>query len=710
MQRTLLAAEDRLLTDATLHQGDIRVAATETSPWKVPGVRVSVKNSGLPLVDEDVKTREIFTQSKHPHQPLLRRIGRIQQVLLRTYTETFITLQINTSEELINSFLRPAREYYIEHNIVPAFAEVDLECMFPNIPRAKVTQPYDDLNTRYQKMRNIQRRSQDIRVSVARQKTGQLDCLGTKHRDHFHAHTYAEAGGIIGYDLHCNNLFVMGSEIWAQSTGVAIGGMLSAANADVVLTRLESTVAWPRHFPPTVELGRFRDNIFITCPQTEIHVWVPKIKSFLADLYHMPLKVESVGATATFLVCQMAVKGTEIQWSLKNKVLLSRPTQAPQVFRYVANHLPHAEWVVKGMAHGVGHKCVRVASSDDLRVQNFVHTVWEFKYNEYPARWWRPTLKLLYMKAGLHRTCAWEHMHTHLKWTCPPPADYVWLQMTCKPLLTISLAHDVPTRDMYDTHCMTTLKEFVAQYVQPAKPACTSAAVPPTHQQVDTPAPGTPKEHVRKQRSRTVWAPYAQRVTRSQTRAMGMSARHVATMQRGGTSPSVDTPTQSVETPGTDHTHIRACGIPGSTAQSATPEHIHEAPPGTTSRKPTTTPEVTTPAPSGVRDIQQATPSSTAQGDVIGGGTIEKMVQSVRARNGDQKRPLQRSAGRGTPRHTPHTPRPNDSAHDPRPHHAHEKASAQKHHAHDNPRHQHTIPRQWRPQDGTTGPAERHTR
>ena len=146
MQRTLLTAADQLLTDTALHQKNIRVAATETSPRKVSGVRVSVKNSELPLVDKDVKTREIFTQSKNPHQPLLRLIRGIQQVLLGTYTEAFITLQINTSEELINCFLRPASEYHMEHNIVSAFVELDLECMFPNVPHTKVTQSYEDLN------------------------------------------------------------------------------------------------------------------------------------------------------------------------------------------------------------------------------------------------------------------------------------------------------------------------------------------------------------------------------------------------------------------------------------------------------------------------------------------------------------------------------------------------------------------------------------
>ena len=74
---------------------------------------MSIKNSGLPLQDDAAKTREIFTQAKHPHQPLLCKVGRAQQVLLRQYTEVFQTMQINTQAELINCFLKPAREYYI---------------------------------------------------------------------------------------------------------------------------------------------------------------------------------------------------------------------------------------------------------------------------------------------------------------------------------------------------------------------------------------------------------------------------------------------------------------------------------------------------------------------------------------------------------------------------------------------------------------------
>ena len=399
-QRQLLQAAEAILDDASAQHGNLRVPRHIGSqlPWKVPGVRVSMKNSGLPLPDDEAKTREIFTQARHPHQPLLRKVGRAQQVLLRQYTEMFQTMQINTQAELINCFLKPAREYYRTQGITPAFIEFDLERMFPNIPRAKVNQAYENLHTRMTQMQKIVRGQQDTYVSIGKQKDKTMDCVGGRSRDHYNVFSVSDIRSLIEYDLHCNNLFVMGDEVWEQSTGVGIGGMLSAANADTVLTSTESDVRWGSLLPLRVKVGRFRDNIFVICPEEELAVWLPFLHSKLSELYNMPLKVESVGSTATFLECQLSVQGTEITWCMKNKVLQSKLTTSPPVSRYVHRSLPHARQVVTAMAQSLASKSVQIASTDICKMWNFSQAIWEMKYNEYPIAWWRPTLKARYSK------------------------------------------------------------------------------------------------------------------------------------------------------------------------------------------------------------------------------------------------------------------------------------------------------------------------
>ena len=245
-QRKLLQVAEAIFDDseASAQHGNLRVPRHVGSqiPWKVPGVRVSIKNSGLPLEDDAAKTREIFTQSKHPHQPLLRKVGRAQQVLLRRYTEVFQTMQINTQAALVNCFLKPAHEYYVAQDITPAFIEFDLECMFPNVPREKVNQAYENLHTRTTHMQKIVRGQKDTYVSIGKQKDKTMDCVGGRSRDHYDVFCVSDIRSHIEYDLHCNNLFVMGDEVWEQSTGVGIGGMLTAASAHTVLTNTESDV------------------------------------------------------------------------------------------------------------------------------------------------------------------------------------------------------------------------------------------------------------------------------------------------------------------------------------------------------------------------------------------------------------------------------------------------------------------------------------
>ena len=56
--------------------------------------------------------------------------------------------------------------------------------------------------------------------------------------------------------------------------------------------------------------------------------------------------------------------------------------------------------------------------------------------------------------------CTRERMHQHPAWTCATPVDYVRRQRSCPPLITVSLAHSMPSRARGDTHEMGTLQHM----------------------------------------------------------------------------------------------------------------------------------------------------------------------------------------------------------------------------------------------------------
>ena len=354
--------------------------------WKVPSVRVSAKNKCMPHQLDSAKTSEIFTQVGHMFTTALKKCGRVQNVLLHKYMNTFTTLEIVDQRHLVTGFLQPAQELYRSKNITPVAFEFDVERMYPNISRDRVVPAYRDLDARVKKLEGTLRPDQDTCISVAKGKGRKLDSMGHKGLRHFDVFTMPDFLEILATDLYMNDFVGMGDEVWRQATGVAIGGFLSAANADIVLMHAESTVGCGTTFPEGISLARFRDNVFGFCPADEAHYWLPKINQFLEGIYHLPLTYETMGISVT-------ISGTNIHWGLKNKKLLSTLSEAPEVQRYPHKQDPGAERTVKGLATNLGGKAVTIASSGMKVQENFAHIVWQFQQAGYPADWWRPVLR-----------------------------------------------------------------------------------------------------------------------------------------------------------------------------------------------------------------------------------------------------------------------------------------------------------------------------
>ena len=77
--------------------------------------------------------------------------------MVKAYTDTFVTLQISDQNHLINSFLTPASEECEGTGIAMGGFELDVERMFPSIPRERVMRAWEGLATRYATLGNTKR-------------------------------------------------------------------------------------------------------------------------------------------------------------------------------------------------------------------------------------------------------------------------------------------------------------------------------------------------------------------------------------------------------------------------------------------------------------------------------------------------------------------------------------------------------------------------
>ena len=135
----------------------------------------------FPVHIPDLKCRENFTLANHPFLRHLGRIGRAATVLVKAYTDMFVTLQLSDQDHLIDSFLIPARDECATTGVAMGGFELDVERMFPSILRHRVMKAWEDLAKRYATMGNTKRvGGNDIYVSIDRGGNQKLGCAGRK--------------------------------------------------------------------------------------------------------------------------------------------------------------------------------------------------------------------------------------------------------------------------------------------------------------------------------------------------------------------------------------------------------------------------------------------------------------------------------------------------------------------------------------------------
>ena len=243
-------ATDQACQDRPLHLRPCRPADSKpVRKWKIPGVVVPIKNKSLgdgDTVDtQKANLREIFTQVSHPLSSVLKKCSRVATVLLKQYTHSFLSLEILDQAHLVRGFLQPARDLYAHRRTRVGVFELDLESMFPSIARQCVPHAWRCLAERYLKLNPCRRGVEDVYVAVAKGKSKDMVVFGARSPKYYNNMSLSEF-----HELVCLDRF----ELWDEVTGVAIGGPLSAQNADAVLPEAESTLPWglllPAHIKP----------------------------------------------------------------------------------------------------------------------------------------------------------------------------------------------------------------------------------------------------------------------------------------------------------------------------------------------------------------------------------------------------------------------------------------------------------------------------
>ena len=309
--------------------------------------------------------------------------------------------------------------------------------MFPSPDREKIVSAHQCLVRRWKPQLDLQRGAKELYISVGKTSDKTMDCVGVRGHQLWNAYSINEYLQVAFANLFLNDFFTMGDTLMRQAEGTAIGGPMSAQDADICLLADESEVPWGTTVPLTLRLARFRDNIMFLCPLKYCQFWAHHLKKFLTDLYSIDLDFEQLGRGLTFLETEVWCVGNHVHWGLKNKVLNGMLTPNPQIERYPSPHDPMAPQLVSGLATACGKKAVAIATRPDIIESNISHIVWEMRCMQYPTRWWHAQLYRQYQQAkGVRK---WQELLRTLPWYVPVPAKHCLLcPTTCQPQISLN--------------------------------------------------------------------------------------------------------------------------------------------------------------------------------------------------------------------------------------------------------------------------------
>ena len=294
--------------------------------------------------------------------------------------------------------------------------------MFPSLKKETIIAARNKLYERWKPMLDLQRGTKDVHFSISKSANKKLDEVGAKGTNLWHVYTAQECLELALLNSFLNDFFVTGSELRRQTEGAAIGGLLSAQDADLCLMLPESEVPWGSTFPLSLRLARFCDNLMFFCPLQFVPYWTHHLKKFFTDLYELDLYFEQMGRSLTFLEVQVQCEGPNIRWGFKNKVLAGYLTDNPAILRFPDPHTSTARDALHGLAIALSKKAESITTDPPFTESNFSQVVWELKHRGYPTSWWVSPVRRAYLRSDA--ITPWAELKENPRWLPPVPAKH----------------------------------------------------------------------------------------------------------------------------------------------------------------------------------------------------------------------------------------------------------------------------------------------
>ena len=112
--------------------------------WQTtPNTACAAKNKGIPVPSGgDMATREMFSHARHPLERPLKQVSGMSSLLEKHYTCSFFTLNVLSQRHLIEGFLKPARDYFLQSaNPVGGGGNLTSSGCFPRLAEIRSSAP-----------------------------------------------------------------------------------------------------------------------------------------------------------------------------------------------------------------------------------------------------------------------------------------------------------------------------------------------------------------------------------------------------------------------------------------------------------------------------------------------------------------------------------------------------------------------------------------
>ena len=373
----------------------------------VPDAMVLIKHKYLEhQTDAKVKVREVIRHGSHHFKSLARKMSRCISVLWKFVTAQPSSIEVLAMHE-IKTFVEQLRKQTQQGEQArnALWGELDVEEMFPNIPKPLIAQAvsfYWGLLCRQK-----QGTPKDFVFFLHKSGDKTLDHVARLRKtDAYLRFTLHDLLAFIQWDLCFNARLVSFSSIYNHTTGCPMGGSCSAQYASLVLNYLERDVDWST-LPP---ICRYGDNYLLfmspswtpvrgSCvppppPTTSPQLFMSKVKRVIEKASSMKLTVEGWGKSIPFLESQIFFTNGVPDIGLREPTFTATPGDStpPADARLMDRWSPNVLSLLHSLVPNFFKKCAFYHFSPLGFVNNVRIVTSVFARKLYPAEWWKPCL------------------------------------------------------------------------------------------------------------------------------------------------------------------------------------------------------------------------------------------------------------------------------------------------------------------------------